>query len=159
MLSKYQPSRAASTATTNRSSDPAADNLDRPGVAASNPLRVIPGARQDPRQFAGEVLLIRNWLDVIRRCATIAAHGTAGGPLDEYGELLALLEATEEAVVTRVPAGAALLDQMTGWEASLLHHAPGIASTSCLICERAREIPDDLPADYAWALRVINEAA
>ncbi|GAB2755008.1 hypothetical protein [Nocardioides pakistanensis] len=162
-MSKNQPSQAASAVATNRSVEPAADRHARSSSAARNSkksrLRVISGSPQDPRQFAAEVLLIRNWLDIIRRCAMATAHGTLGGQLPDVEELLAVLEAAEEAIAARILGGASLLDHLAGWEASLLHHAPGIQPDDCLVCERGREIPDDLPADYAWALRVIDEAS
>lgn len=161
-MKKNQPSQTAPAAATTRNGVAGASSHGpSSGVAKSQKsrLRVIPGSPQDPRQFAAEVLLIRNWLDIIRRCATATAHGTLGGKLPDCEELLAVLEAAEEAIAARLPTGASLLDSLVGWEASLLHHAPGIHPDDCLVCERGREIPDDLPADYAWALRVIDEAA
>ncbi len=111
------------------------------------------------RSFAAEVVLIRNWVELIRQCAMATAHGTLGGNLPECEELLELLEATETAILTGVHEGAALLDRMAAWEASLLHIAPHVPPTHCLMCQRAKSIPDALPTEYAWAMRVIAEAS
>jgi len=123
------------------------------GVTNTGPVR---GA---VRSFAAEVVLIRNWVEIIRQCAMVTAHGTLGGKLPGCEELLELLEATETAILTGVHEGAVLLDRMAAWEASLLHVAPHVPPTHCLICQRAKSIPDAMPAEYAWAMRVIAEAS
>lgn len=110
-------------------------------------------------EFAAEVVLIRHWVEIIRQCAMVTAHGTLEGKFPECEELLELLEAIETAILTRMHEGAALLDRMAEWEASLLHVAPQVPPTDCLICQRAKAIPDAMPAAYAWAMRVIVEAA
>lgn len=78
------------------------------GVTNTGPVR---GA---VRSFAAEVVLIRNWVEIIRQCAMVTAHGTLGGNLPGSEELLELLEATETAILTSVHEGAALLDR-TEW--------------------------------------------
>lgn len=115
--------------------------------------------RADVRSFAAEVVLIRNWVQTIRHCAMVTAHGTLGGQLPDVGELLERLEAIETAILTGVNEGAALLERLADWEASLLHVALEVPPTHCLVCERAKAIPADMPADYAWALRVVDNAA
>lgn len=146
---KNQPSHVASASGTNRSGT----------ESAKRSLHVVRGADPAMRTFAAEILLIRNWLDIIRRCARATAHGTAGGQLPMAEELLEILDAAEEAIATRIPGGEALLDALAGWEASLLHFEPDIDPRHCITCNRAAEVPEDLPAEYAWGLRVINDAA
>ncbi len=132
----------------------------------NQPSQLVPASvtntgtdRAGVRTFAAEVVLIRNWVETIRRCATVTAHGTLGGQLPECEELLELLEANEAAILSDIPDGAALLDRLAGWEASLLHAAGHVPPSDCLICQRAKAIPDSMPAEYAWAMRVIDEAA
>lgn len=139
-----QPSKVAAAAPT---------NVGRDGATSSSPKPA------HHRRFAAEVVLIRNWLQIIRQCAMVVGHGTMGGKLPSHQELLELLEAAEEAIASRVESGAALLNQLAGWEASLLHREPGTDPDHCLICRRAKGIPDDLPPDYAWAVLVLEEAA
>lgn len=139
-----QPSQAAAAAMTNAGRDNAT------------------GSRPTPPhylRFTAEVVLIRNWLRIIRQCSMVAGHGTICGRLPSHEELLLLLEAAEEAIASRVESGAALLDRLTGWEASLLHWEPDTDPDDCLIRRRAKGIPVDLPSDYAWALLVLEEAA
>lgn len=127
--------------------------LDPTSVTRVGPVRA------DVRSFAAEVVLIRNWVQTIRLCAMVTAHGTMGDQLPECEELLERLEAIETAILTEVSEGPALLQRLAHWEASLLHVAREVPPTHCLVCERAKEIPADMPAHFAWALRVVGDAA
>ncbi|WP_121254822.1 hypothetical protein [Nocardioides ferulae] len=111
------------------------------------------------RTFAAEVVLIRNWVELIRQCASVTAHGPLGGQLPNCEELLGLLDVVEDAIRCDIRDGAALLDRLADWETSLLHVAPQVPPSDCLICQRAKAIPEAMPAEYAWALRVIDEAS
>lgn len=159
---KNQPSQIAA-ATATQAGGYAATRLANGSPAAGEcghgRMRVIPGTRPDVRGFAAEVVLIRNWLQIIRWCALVTAHGTFAEHYPSCEELLGQLEAVETAITTRIATGADLLDALAGWEASLLHLGTGIPPTDCLVCERAKAVPDDLPAEYAWAIRVVDEAA
>lgn len=148
-MMKNQPSRAVSTAATN------------PGATAGRQLNPITHVRPPEagyRGFAAEVILIRTWLELIRMCAMTTAHGTMGGQLPQAEELLELLESAEAAIVLKIDGGQALLDSLSGWETSLLHWEMNIAPSDCMVCKRAQAIPEDLPPEYAWALRVVAAA-
>lgn len=132
---------------------------NQPSPLEPSSVTKIGTPRADVRSFAAEVVLIRNWVETIRHCAMVTAHGTLGGQLPGVDELLERLEAIETAILTTVHEGAALLDQLADWEASLLHVATEVPPTHCLVCERAKAIPVDMPADYAWAMRVVAEAS
>ena len=132
------------------------------------PASVLDGVVEDPwsadvhdpersRRFAGEVRLISRWLTLSRHAALVAAHGTLGGQLPDEEELLHLLHAVEEAIRDRVVNGPSILDELAEWESSLLHYAPSVAPVHCLVCRRAEDLPKALPADYAWALQVVDE--
>ncbi len=86
-------------------------------------------------------------------------HGTLGGQLPDWDELLDLLEATEAAIVSDVPYGAALLDRLAGWEASLLHIGDEVSPSDCLVCRRAQAIPDEMPPEYAGVMQVLARAS
>lgn len=123
------------------------------------PVSVTNTGTASVRTFAAEVVLIRNWVEIIRQCASVTAHGTLGGQLPNCEELLGLLEVIEDAIRSDIPDGAALLDRLADWETGLLHVSPQVPPSDCLICQRAKAVPEAMPAEYAWALRVIDEAS
>src|SRR5690606_36966042 len=101
-----------------------------------------------------EVRLLRTWLGLVAETAQVAAHGPAGANARSHGELLNLLMEPEFTICTHVGGGGALLDSLTGWEASLLHIADGVPAVDCLTCRRGRRIPDDLPVEWQLALSI-----
>lgn len=160
-MSKNQPSQIATVTGTYqgaRAARPLAETIVSANPARRS-LRMAAGTDAALQSFAAEVRLIGNWLDVIRRCARLTAHGLAAEDPTTAEELLDVLVAAESAIATRIAGGAELVDALAGWEASLLHIDLGVRPRDCLTCNRAEEIPEDLPAEYAWGLRVIEHAA
>ena len=136
--------------------------------ATDRPATVLNGVVEDPwstdvpdpersHRFADAVGLLNRWLRLTRQATTVAAHGTLGGQLAEEEELRDVLQALEETIRERVADGQGVLDDLAAWEASLLHYAPTVAPVHCLVCRRAEDLPSALPADYAWALQVVDE--
>lgn len=70
-----------------------------------------------------------------------------------------MLIALEDTIVQRVPDGEAILETLTSWQTNLIHIEPEVKPQDCLICWRARRVPQGLPARYTRALRVIHDAA